>query len=155
METNQVKYKYEKISSKAVSLFFRQGIIATVFYIAPAVFCLLVFKFPYVFILSGILSVYQLFLHPRLEYRQWRYCISDKYVDIVHGIFFTKYTHIPISRIQHLDISQGPIQKSLGLASIDIVTAGMSHKIRAIEWEIAQNLLEDMRKRIYEAEESI
>lgn len=147
--------EFHRISDKAVKLFFRQGLIAALFYFSPAVFCSLMFDFHYLYILSALLSAYQLFIHPRLEYRQWRYAITHRYVDIIHGIFFTAHTHIPISRIQHLDISQGPLEKGLGLASIVIVTAGLSHKIHGIDKASAEELLNDIRERIYEVQESV
>ncbi len=155
MGDEQINSEFHRISGKAVTLFFRQGLVAAFFYLLPAVFSSLVFEFHYLFIVSILLSVYQLFIHPRLEYRQWHYRITERYVDIVHGIFFTTHTHIPIFRIQHLDISQGPLQKGLGLASIVIVTAGMSHKIQAVEWDVAQQLLVDIRQRIYEVNDEI
>lgn len=140
---------FQRISKKAVRLFFMQGLIQAAFYLFIAVIVTLVFGFPWLFIPAGSLSLYALFVHPTLEYKQWRYRMTERYVDIVHGIFFTTHTHIPITRIQHLDISQGPLQKGLGLASIVIVTAGMSHKIQSIDWAQAQELSNEIRDRIY------
>ncbi|MCX7774268.1 MAG: PH domain-containing protein [Clostridia bacterium] len=150
MEQDKQLSEYQRVSPKAVKLWFRQGIVSTVFYTAAGLFFWGVLQFAYALIPSLLLSLYALFVRPKLEYRQWCYRITDRYVDIIHGIFFTTETHIPILRIQHMDISQGPLQKGLGLTSVIIVTAGMSHRIKAIEWDAAQALLEDMRNKIYE-----
>ena len=93
---------------------------------------------------GALQSVYLIFIHPELEYKQWLYKITEQYVDYTHGIFFTKRTIIPISRIQHLDIRQGPIQKQFSLSNIIIFTAGQSHEIVAVLSSEAQSIVDSI-----------
>lgn len=80
------------------------------------------------------------FLYPIIEYKQWKYNITDSRVDFSEGIYATKRTILPIIRIQHIKINQGPINKLLNLANITMVTAGGSHTIPNIDIKTAEKI---------------
>lgn len=73
---------------------------------------------------AGVICLYIIALHPQLEYKQWSYKITDISVCYNHGIYTKHFTIIPISRIQHLEIKQGPVLKHFGLSNVEIYTAG-------------------------------
>ena len=79
-------------------------------------------------------------LYPEIEYNQWRYCIYEDCIELIHGIIFTKNTVIPLVRIQHIKTSQGPVNRKLGLSNIEIFTAGGSHEIPNIKKEKADEI---------------
>ena len=56
------------------------------------------------------------------------------------GLFIVEKTLVPMVRVQHVDISQGPIMKKYGLSSIGISTAATVHEIPALENEEAEEL---------------
>ncbi len=41
-----------------------------------------------------------------------------------YGIFFHEERTIPINRLQHVDLSRGPIERLFGLATLVVFTAG-------------------------------
>ena len=78
------------------------------------------------YFILGMLTVYKLvglFLYPQIEYRQWGYYITEDKVDIRHGLFFITNTIIPIIRIQHITVSQGPVNRKLGLYDVELSLA--------------------------------
>jgi membrane protein YdbS with pleckstrin-like domain len=44
-----------------------------------------------------------------------------------HGIWFRIHQLLPLSRLQHVDLHSGPIERSFGLASLLLHTAGTQH----------------------------
>ena len=88
------------------------------------------------------------FLYPAIEYRQWGYIISEDRVDIRHGIFYIQRTIIPIVRIQHVTIAQGPINRRLGVSTILINTASGVFKIEGLSNENADRIAESLKDRL-------
>ncbi|QNU68416.1 PH domain-containing protein [Ruminiclostridium herbifermentans] len=106
----------------------------------------------YGYIVAGIILSYMLlglFLYPAIEYRQWGYIISDDRVEIRHGIFLIKITVIPIVRIQHITISQGPINRRLGISTINVHTASGVFAIEGISSEEASAMAEMLKSKLY------
>lgn len=91
---------------------------------------------------------------PGIEYRQWKYLITDKKVEIVHGIFFVSTSVIPILRIQHITISQGPIYRKLGLFTVTIALASGTFEIVGLREDRAIEITETLRARLYDRMES-
>lgn len=111
----------------------------------------------YAYILTAAISAYlliTLYLFPAIEYRQWGYIISDDRVEIRHGIFFIKNTVIPIVRIQHITISQGPINRKLGISIINIHTASGQFGIEGISNKEASSIAEGLKSKLYTRLES-
>ena len=61
---------------------------------------------------------------PRLAYRHYAYRIDDSGIEIQSGAIFRRVTTVPRSRVQHTDVSQGPIERRFGLGTLVIYTAG-------------------------------
>jgi len=135
-------------------------IIGAVLATATVIFYRQLFFEPYIlyaYILDGIISAYMLialFLFPAIEYRQWGYIISDDRIEIKHGIFFVKNIVIPIVRIQHITISQGPINRKLGISIINIHTASGQFGIEGISIEDASLIAEGLKSKLYTRLES-
>ena len=81
-------------------------------------------------------------VYPAIEYKQWTYSIDENKVQIVHGIFFITSSIVPIVRIQHVEMQQGPINRIFNLANIEIKTAGGSISIPGIHKDEAASLAE-------------
>lgn len=68
-----------------------------------------------------------------------------------HGVWWRTVTAIPFSRIQHCEISRGPVEGAFGLATLRVFTAGGSSSDLSIEGlpvEEAQRVKEHITKRI-------
>ncbi len=62
--------------------------------------------------------------HAVLRYRRWGYEIRDDEVYLRRGVFTEVRTAVPLVRIQHVDSRRGPLERSVGLASCVVYTAG-------------------------------
>jgi membrane protein YdbS with pleckstrin-like domain len=87
-------------------------------------------------------------LYPLIEYRQWGYKITEDRVEIRHGIFFIQTTIIPVIRIQHVTITQGPINRKLGISTIFINTASGAFKIEGLSDENAKQIAEALKSKL-------
>jgi membrane protein YdbS with pleckstrin-like domain len=89
-------------------------------------------------------------IYPKIEYKQWRYLINEDKIEFSEGIYYINTVVIPIVRVQHIMVSQGPINKRFNLADIHIYTAGGSHKIPNIEMEKAEEISNFLKDKIKE-----
>ena len=69
--------------------------------------------------LSGLKALFW----PSLVYRFYAYEIREEDLWIGRGVLFRRETVIPLSRIQHVDTRQGPLEQLFGLARILVYTA--------------------------------
>ena len=107
----------------------------------------------YIYISTGLLLLYKLIgivIYPIIEYKQWRYAITEDKVEIRHGIFFVTTTVIPIIRVQHITISRGPIYRKLGLSAVKIFLASGSFEIEGLRENIANTISENLKSRVME-----
>jgi uncharacterized protein len=61
---------------------------------------------------------------PRLRWRHAKWRVTPTQIEWAFGVWFRSESTIPRSRVQHIEVSQGPLQRSLKLASLNIYTAG-------------------------------
>jgi putative membrane protein len=69
----------------------------------------------------AVALAYQLVYYQRFEYD-----LTDDSLDIVSGVVSRRNREIPVGRIQNVDISRNVVQRLLGLAQINLETAGGS-----------------------------
>ena len=74
-----------------------------------------------------VLRVVLLFWYPARSYASWGYRIDGKVLETKRGIWFRIHQLLPLSRLQHVDLHSGPIERSFGLASLLLHTAGTQH----------------------------
>jgi hypothetical protein len=68
-----------------------------------------------------------------------------------HGVWWRTVTAIPYNRMQHCEISRGPVESAFGLATLKVFTAGGSSSdigIEGLPVEEAQRVKEFITKRI-------
>jgi uncharacterized protein len=80
---------------------------------------------PGVFIIPTLLLAFWLvFIVPKRRYARWHYALGDDRLRIERGYLFYSDTVVPLGRIQHIDIDQGPIMRRYGLSTMTVHTAG-------------------------------
>ncbi len=89
-------------------------------------------------------------IFPLIEYKQWKYQISDDKVEIIHGIFFIKRDIIPAARMQNITIKQGPIYRRFGLFTVEIALASGTFEIVGLSGETAQEIADKLREKLRE-----
>ncbi|WP_284009331.1 PH domain-containing protein [Haloarcula pelagica] len=63
-------------------------------------------------------------VHAVLAHRIWRFDLQDDALFLVRGVLTRTDTTVPYVRVQHVDTTRGPIERSVGLASVVVYTAG-------------------------------
>ena len=64
---------------------------------------------------------------PARAYQHTSYRVDDQGVEIRKGVYWRVVINVPRSRVQHIDVSQGPIERRYGLGTLVIYTAGTDH----------------------------
>jgi len=102
---------------------------------------------PLIFIFAGILllQLVNLLIYPAVEYRQWAYLITPDRIEIKKGIIFHSTRLIPISRIQHVTIAEGPLARHYHLAKVTIHTAGGTQAIEGLARETALEIADKLK----------
>jgi membrane protein YdbS with pleckstrin-like domain len=80
---------------------------------------------------------------PAIAYRHTSYRVDDAGLEIQRGVFWRTTTNVPRSRIQHTDVSQGPLERRHGLGTLVVYTAGTAHSevtLPGLEFTIAQRI---------------
>jgi hypothetical protein len=62
--------------------------------------------------------------YPRMFYANARYTLEDKGIEIRRGVWWRQVIDVPRSRVQHTDVTQGPLMRRYGIARLVIHTAG-------------------------------
>jgi membrane protein YdbS with pleckstrin-like domain len=68
-------------------------------------------------------------LWPPVRYRHISYRLDASGFQIRSGVWWKSTVNVPHSRVQHTDVQQGPIERSFGLATLLIHTAGTQHAV--------------------------
>lgn len=103
---------------------------------------------PWWLVLGPVLG---LLLHPGLQlllvpyrYAFWRYLITPEAVYLKRGYVFRSEEAVPISRVQNVTLTAGPLLRWQHLQAVQIETASTTHEIAGVTETVAAAL----RKRI-------
>lgn len=80
------------------------------------------------YIFLTLLTLLLSFIWGWLQYENYRYELTDNSLKKEHGFIRKKYTVIPYSKIQNVDIIRGPLARLLKISVVNIQTAGYSGK---------------------------
>ncbi len=64
---------------------------------------------------------------PEIAYRHASYKVDRQGIEIRRGVFWRTIINIPRSRVQHTDVSQGPLERTHELGTLVVYTAGTDH----------------------------
>jgi uncharacterized protein len=82
---------------------------------------------PVLWLAVTILLAWHAHRWPPLEYRYTSYRMDALGLEIRRGVYWREVIHVPRSRVQHTDVSQGPVERRYGLGTLVIYTAGTDH----------------------------
>jgi uncharacterized protein len=90
-----------------------------------------------------------------LRYAVWRFEVQDDGLFIERGVFTRIKTVVPYVRVQHVDSRRSALERTTGLATVVVYTAGSRSADVAIPGltpERAERLREDLRRLAIESE---
>ena len=98
-------------------------------------------------VLVALVALGGVVIAPNRVYRRLGYAIDDRLLRVVHGWLFHTDTIVPFVRVQHIDVTRGPIDKLFGTASLVVHTAGTHNSIVVLPG-LAPDRAADMRDTI-------
>lgn len=100
-----------------------------------------------------LLFVYLALWSPPRRYRAWGYWMDGEELRLRRGVWTRVHTLVPLDHVQHIDVSQGPVERGLGICSLVLYTAGTLHSqivVPGLTREAAERMRDEIRARIRE-----
>ena len=101
-------------------------------------------------IAGGAAIIVVAFAYEIAYYRRFEYVLTGDTLDISSGVISRREREIPYRRIQNVDVSRSVIQRAIGVAAVDLETAGGSStegSIRFVTPEEATRLQREVQRR--------
>jgi membrane protein YdbS with pleckstrin-like domain len=99
-------------------------------------------------LLLALATVY-VWKYPPARHRHLRYRVDEVGITIQDGVFWRAWSAVPRVRIQHTDVSQGPLQRRYGVAELKLYTAGSRYTridLPGLEHSVALALRDELRR---------
>ena len=64
---------------------------------------------------------------PSLSYQRASWRLDEEGLEIRRGVLWRHRITVPLGRVQHADVSQGPLQRQFGIGTLTVHTAGTQH----------------------------
>ncbi len=77
----------------------------------------------------GLIGLSGIVVAPDRIYRRLGYAIDERLLRTVRGWLFHIDTVVPFVRVQHIDVTRGPVDKMFGTATLVVHTAGTHNSI--------------------------
>ncbi len=90
---------------------------------------------------------------PPRRYRAWGYRMDGEELRVRRGVWTKVNTLVPLDRIQHIDVSQGPLERGLGICSLVLHTAGTLHSqivVPGLTRDTAERMRDEIRGQLRE-----
>jgi uncharacterized protein len=111
-------------------------------WVSSGIFLLGLFLLP---VWAAVMAAFawQLQRWPALAYRFSSYRVDQAGIEIRQGVYWRTITIVPRSRVQHTDVSQGPLERRFGLGTLVIYTAGTTHSkvnVSGLAFDVARRV---------------
>jgi len=132
---------YTSLDPKVIWLWRLSGVLGWVFFLLPLLgLAVGVGGFVWhhlgsaLLIWCGIVGLVILWLlwYPRRAFLAWGYRLDGRVLELRSGVWFRVVRLLPLSRLQHVDLQRGPLERGFGLASLVLYTAGTQEASIAI-----------------------
>lgn len=87
-----------------------------------------------------VVSLIYIIIAPQIFFRHYRYAITAERIDVCRGIIIIRRTMVPIERIHQVEVVRGPINNMLGLANVQVTTAGGTADIQFLDISEAERI---------------
>lgn len=83
------------------------------------------------------------------QWEAWRYEVTDREVILSWGVWYRTRRFVPRDRIQHVDITSGPIARKFGLSHVHLYVAGAHGAVGGIPG-LTHDEAEELRQMLVE-----
>ena len=131
----------------ALAVFFVASIIGVVVAIASGVPEPWSWLLPVTLVIANFILLLLAISWPAIEHRHVRWSTGPVGVEIKRGVFWKHRIAIPWARVQHADVSQGPLARQFSIGNLTIHTAGTKHAsidIEGLSYAVAMELRDEV-----------
>jgi hypothetical protein len=75
------------------------------------------------------IALWALLFSPRRRWAAWGWALLPNELHVARGVWTQIHTVVPLSRVQHIDVAQGPIERVFGVARLVLHTAGTANSV--------------------------
>lgn len=108
--------------------------------------------FPGIILVPALaIAVWMLGVAPPRRWKHMGYAYTGRELHVASGFLFRAHTIVPVSRVQHIDIVQGPVERLFGLSTLVLNTAGSDASAVALPGvtrEVAEDIRDSVRSQI-------
>lgn len=100
-----------------------------------------------------LLLIYLALIAPPRRYRAWAYGMDRDELQVRRGVWTRVQTVVPLDHVQHIDVSQGPLERAFGICSLVLHTAGTLHSqivLPGLTRATAEGMRDEIRGRMRE-----
>lgn len=101
--------------------------------------------------LVPLLGLMAVLVVPGRYYQRLGYALHPRMLQVVRGWLFHTDTIVPLVRVQHIDVTRGPLDKAFGTATLVVHTAGTHNSIVTLPGlapERAAEIRDEIRRHI-------
>ncbi len=102
---------------------------------------------PAILVAANLWLLWLAIFWPAVEHRNIQWSASSVGVEIKRGVFWKHRIAIPWARVQHADVSQGPLARQFSLGNLTIHTAGTKHasiELEGLSHQVAIELRDEV-----------
>jgi membrane protein YdbS with pleckstrin-like domain len=81
------------------------------------------------------------------RWRRWGYAFTGRELHVASGWLVHMHTIVPVSRVQHIDVSQGVLERMFGVSTLSLHTAGTENSVVSLPG-VTRDTAEDIRDAI-------
>ncbi len=99
------------------------------------------------YLCAVVVLVSSSFLWPRISYRHSLWRFTERSLEIHRGVLWKHRIAIPLGRVQHADVAQGPLMRQFNLGKLVIHTAGTANstiELNGLSYETAVALRDEL-----------
>jgi membrane protein YdbS with pleckstrin-like domain len=103
-----------------------------------------------------LVFLYVALVAPPRRYRAWACGMDREELQVRRGVLTRVHTVVPLDHVQHIDVSQGPLERAFGICSLILHTAGTLNSqivLPGLDRDSAERMRDEIRGRIDEAPE--
>lgn len=95
--------------------------------------------------------LYVVLIAPGRRFRAWGYRMDEEELAVQRGVWTQVHTVVPLDRVQHIDVAQGPLERAFGVCRLIVHTAGTMHSqvaLPGLARDTAERMRDEIRARI-------
>lgn len=81
------------------------------------------------FLLAGAAALWVLLIAPARRWAAWGWMLGADELHVARGVWTKVHTVVPLARVQHIDVAQGPVERAAGVARLVLHTAGSANAV--------------------------